>query len=65
LTHYPDPDKPWDAVLLVLMGEKFVPAVIYDADHVVIATALLRRGSKARNVRALAITEFPAIGRQV
>jgi hypothetical protein len=49
----------------VLMDEKFVPAVIYDADHVVIATALLRRGSKARNERALAITEFRAIGRQV
>jgi hypothetical protein len=42
-----------------------VPAVIYEADRVVIAAALLRPGSKARNERALAITKFRAIGRQV
>ena len=34
----------------MLMDEKFVPAVIYDADRVVITAALLRRGSNARNV---------------
>ena len=45
------------------MDEKFVPAVIYDADRVVITAALLRRGSNARNV-PLQLASF-GNGRQV
>ena len=61
-----DLDKPWDAVILVLMDEKFSPVVIYEADRAAITEALQRPGSKARNERgALAITKFRSIGRQV
>jgi hypothetical protein len=61
-----DLDKPWDAVILVLMDEEFLPVAIYEADRAAITEALQRPGSKARNERgALAISKFRSIGRQV
>src|SRR5690606_2308109 len=61
-----DLDKPWDAVLLVLMDEFFRPTAIYEADRAAVMEALQKPGSKARNERgALAITKFKSIGKQV
>ncbi|MFN3348901.1 DUF6998 domain-containing protein [Pseudorhodoplanes sp.] len=56
----------WDAVLLVLMDEQFMPTSIWEADRAAIETALLAPGSKARNERgALAVSKFKSIGRRV
>lgn len=61
-----DLDKPWEAVILVLLDEEFSPMAIYEADRPAITEALQRPGSKARNERgALAINKFRSIGRQV
>lgn len=61
-----DIDKPWDAVILIVMDEVFEPVAIYEADRLAIEQELVRPGSKARNKRgALAITKFRSIGRQV
>lgn len=59
-------EKPWDAVLLILMDELFRPTAIYEADRDAVEAALRKPGSKARNERgSLAITKFKSIGRQV
>lgn len=61
-----DLEKPWDAVILILMDEEFSPVAIYEADRADITEALQRPGSKARNERgALSVTKFRSIGRQV
>lgn len=59
-------DHPWDAVLLVLMDQQFMPVSIWEAERAAIEVALLAPGSKARNERgALAVSKFKRIGRQV
>jgi hypothetical protein len=61
-----DLEKPWDAVLLVLMDEVFRPTVIYEAERNPITAALRTPGSKARNERGqLSVTKFKSIGRRV
>lgn len=58
-----DLDKPWDAVLLILLDEEFRPIKIYEANRDKITEALRAPGSKARNERgALAISKFKSIG---
>lgn len=59
-------DSPWDAVLLVLMGEDLVATEIWEADRAAVVEALSAPGSKARNERgALAVSKFKSIGRLV
>jgi len=61
-----DLNKPWDAVLLVLMDNCFSVKAIYEAGRIAIATALQEPGSKARNERgALAIAKFKSIGKEI
>ena len=61
-----DLEKQWDAVILVLLDENFLPIDIYEADREAIEQALNAPGSKARNERrALAVTKFKSIGRRV
>jgi hypothetical protein len=53
----------WDAVLMVILDERFDAVEIYEADRAAIAAALSAPGSKARNVRgALSVTKFRTIG---
>jgi hypothetical protein len=59
-------DREWDAVLLVLLDERFDATAIYEADRAVVEAALLAPGSKARNDRgALAVSQFKSIGRSI
>ena len=59
-------EKPWDAVLLVLLDERFDPTEIYEADRSAVAAALSAPGSKARNERGqMAVSQFKSIGRKV
>jgi hypothetical protein len=59
-------DKPWDAVLLVLLNADLDATAIYHADRVPVEEALLAPGSRARNERGqLAISKFKSIGFQV
>ncbi|CAM5220344.1 hypothetical protein CDEF62S_00628 [Castellaniella defragrans] len=61
-----DLDKPWDAVVLVLMDQAYTTHAIYEADRQAITEALQRPGSKARNERGtLTIKKFKSIGQQV
>jgi hypothetical protein len=56
-------DKPWDAVLLVMLDEDLEPVSIYEAGRPEITAALLAPGSKSRNERgALSVSKFKAIG---
>ena len=56
----------WDAVLLIVLDERFELRWIFEAERPAIREALKAPGSKARNERgALAITKFKSIGRQV
>jgi len=58
-----DIKKPFDAVLLVLMDERFDALEIYEASR---RAALAAPGSAARNVRgALPVSKFKRIGRKV
>lgn len=55
-------NKEWDAVLLVLLDEKFEAFSIYEAKRADVIKALLRPGSKSRNERwALSIAKFRSI----
>lgn len=57
-------DKPFDAVLMVLLDEEFNATAIYEADRDAVVEALTKPGSKSRNERgALAISKFRSIGR--
>jgi len=61
-----DLEKPWDAVLLVLLDEKFDTTEIYEADRPAVTTALTAPGSRARNERGqMAISQFKSIGHNV
>lgn len=56
----------WDAVILVIMDEKFQPQAMYEAGRAEIEEALTKPGSKARNERgALALSKFKSIGKHV
>ena len=57
-------DKEWDAVLLVLLDEKFDATEMYEAERAAVISALTAPGSKARNERgSLGIPKFKAIGK--
>lgn len=61
-----DIDKPFDAVLLVLMDEALDATAIYEADRESVIAALTAPGSKSRNERgALGVGKFKSIGRCV
>ena len=56
----------WDAVLLVLLDEKFALTAIYEADRPAVTEALERPGSKARNERGqLSVSQFKSAGRRI
>jgi hypothetical protein len=56
-------DKPFDAVLMVLLDEEFNATEIYEADRDAVLDALTAPGSKSRNERgALSISKFKSIG---
>lgn len=58
------PQKEWDAVLMVLLDCSFNATEIWEADRAAVVAALAAPGSKARNERgALAVAKFKAIGR--
>jgi uncharacterized protein DUF6998 len=58
--------REWDAVLLVLLDEKFAPTAIYEADRPALTDALQRPGSKARNLRGqLSVSQFKSAGRRI
>jgi len=58
------PQKEWDAVLMVLLDSTFSATEIWEADRVPILAALAAPGSRARNERgALAVAKFKSIGR--
>jgi hypothetical protein len=46
-----DLDKPWDAVLLVLLDERYNLIEVHEADRSAVSEALTAPGSKARNER--------------
>lgn len=61
-----DLEKPWDAVLLVLLDERFDTTEIYEADRPAVTDALTAPGSRARNERGqMAVSQFKSIGRKV
>ena len=47
------------------LDENFEATGIYEADPEKVLAALTARGSKTRNERALAVSKFRSIGRQV
>lgn len=58
------PNKEWDALLMVLLDSEFNAASIWEADRAAVLDALAAPGSKARNERgALAVTKLKSIGR--
>jgi hypothetical protein len=61
-----DINKPFDAVLLVLMDERLNATAIYEAPRVNVVAALMAPGSKARNERgALSVSKFKSIAKCV
>lgn len=59
-------EREWDAVLLVLLNEKFDPTAIYEAGRATLTAAIQRPGSKARNERGqLNVSQFKSAGRRV
>lgn len=58
-----DVKKEWDAVVMVLLDERYDATEIYEAERKPLVAALTAPGSKARNVRgALDVNKFKAIG---
>ena len=58
-----DITKDWDAVLMVLLDERFDATAIYEAERDAVIAALSKPGSKARNERgALSVSKFKSIG---
>lgn len=55
----------WDAVLMVLMDERFETVAIYEADRPAVEAALRDTESKARKRGALAVSKFKAIGLRI
>lgn len=61
-----DMEKPWDAVLLVLLDNNFEAREIIRADREAIEAALLEPGSRARNERRqLSVSKFRQIGARI
>ena len=59
-------DKPWDAVLLVLMNSDFEATEIIRADRKAVKEALLAPGSRSRNQgKKLSVSRFRRIGTRV
>jgi hypothetical protein len=59
-------EKPWDAVLLVLLDNNFEAREIIRADREAIEAALLEPGSRARNERRqLSVSKFRQIGARI
>ena len=57
------PDKEWDAVLMVLLDSTFSATEIWEADRASVLAALAVPGSKARNERgSLGVAKFKSIG---
>jgi hypothetical protein len=58
-------NKNWDAVLMVLLNEKFEATEIWEAKRSAVLAALAEPGSKARNERgALGVSKFKSIGKR-
>lgn len=58
-----DVTKTWDAVLVVLLDEKFDATHIYEAERAAVLKSLSEPGSKSRNERGqLGVSKFKAIG---
>jgi hypothetical protein len=58
------PNKSWDAVLMVLLDSSFNATAIWEADRAAVLSALAIPGSKSRNERgALTVPKFKSIGR--
>jgi len=56
----------WDVVVLVILDEDLEPKELYEAPRNVVAEALNKPGSKARNERGqLAISQFKSFGEKV
>lgn len=61
-----DLNSPWDAVVFILMDDKFQPISIHEATREAVTAALTAPGSKARNERgALSISKFWSISHKV
>lgn len=58
-------DKQWDAVVLVLMNEDFVPQEIYLASREAIETELQENSSKRKNRGAMSVARFKRLGHLV
>jgi hypothetical protein len=59
-------DKPWDAVLLVILDENYEATAIYRADRAAVEKALSVPGSRSRNERGqLGLSKFRQIGTRV
>ena len=59
-----DRNKPWDAVLVVLLDEHPDATAIYEAPRAKVLAALRKPGSRARNERgAMYVSKFKAIGK--
>lgn len=58
-----DVKKEWDAVLLVLLDQRFEATHIFEAERPAVLAALAAPGGKARNERgALSVSKFKSIG---
>lgn len=61
-----DIEKPFDAVLLVLLDRDFDATSIHEADRTSVIAALTKPGSKSRNERgAMSVSLFKKISRKV
>lgn len=59
-----DIEKEFDAVLMVLLDEKFEATAIFEAERDAVINAIKEPGSKSRNERwALGVNKFKAIGK--
>ena len=58
-------DKQWDAVILVLMNEEFVPQEIYMASRDAIDAELEESNSKRKNRGAMSVARFKHLGHLV
>ena len=58
------PDKQWDAVLMVLLDKEFNATEIWEADRSTVISAPLKPGSRVRNERgALGVAKFKRLGK--
>jgi hypothetical protein len=58
-------EKPWDAVLLVLLNDRFEATEIHEASRTKVTRAIQDPGSMARARGQLGVTLFKKIGKQV